>query len=56
MTQEKNCKNHKNLKNPFSMITRLPVLDFRYRRFIFIVQRKEVISMISYSSVTMNEA
>ena len=40
-------------KNPFAMITILPELYFRFRRFILLVQIKKVISM-NYGSSTEN--
>ena len=38
-------------KNPFTIITSLPQLYFRFRRFILLVQMKKVISM-NYGSST----
>ena len=38
-------------KNPFAIITNLPLLFFRFRRFILLVQMKKVISM-NYGSST----
>ena len=44
------CK-FRSFKNPFATITSLSELDFRFRRFILLVQTKKVISM-NYGSCT----